>query len=152
MTNHVTGTGTPCNVPSFSLGELRQYVLPPLLSNPLFTKAEQLRANHFVHECEDSARLTRWGANVLAEIAHRQATAARQRRYSAMDATLGQLRPTNFRGHHSRLRRPTSNWLPGVFFPDHADRWAGTFDRLAATRFQPAGSLTLADLLSRQSR
>ncbi|WP_460585098.1 hypothetical protein [Hymenobacter arcticus] len=138
--------------PSVSLGELRQHVLLPLIGNPLFSEAEQLRANHFVHESEDIARLTRWGANVLAEIARRQAEAARQRRDLATGITLRQLRSGSFRGHRSRPRRPTPTWIPGTFFPDRADRWAGTFDHLAAARFQPADALTFVSLLSRPAR
>ena len=139
-------------IPLTSLGELRQHVLLPLIGNLLFSEAEQRRANHFVHETDDIARLTRWGANVLAEIARRQAEAAHQRRNLATRDTLYQLRSTCFRGHRSRLCQPTPTWVPGAFFPDRADRWAGTFDRLAAARFQPADALTFADLLSFQSR
>ncbi|RZJ91625.1 MAG: hypothetical protein EOO60_07740, partial [Hymenobacter sp.] len=84
MEMHVTGQPV--------LGELRQHVLAPLLGNALFSEAEQLRANHFVHESDDIVRLTRWGANVLAEIARRQAEAACQRRDRAMGTTLHQLR------------------------------------------------------------
>lgn len=149
MANHVSGKSTLCDVPPTNLGELRQHVLLPLIGNPLFSEAEQLRANHFVHESEDIARLTRWGTNVLAEIARRQAEAARQRCYFATRATLRQLRSSSFRGHRSRPHRPTPSWVPGAFFPDRADRWAGTFDRLAAARFQPADSLTFASLLAR---
>lgn len=152
MANHVTGISTLRDVPPTSLGELRQHVLRPLIGNPLFSEAEQLRANHFVHESEDIARLTRWGTNVLAEIARRQAEAARQRRDLATGATLRQLRSLSFRGHRSRPRRPKPTWVPGAFFPDWADRWAGTFDRLAAARFQPADSVPFATLLSRPSR
>ena len=131
------------------LGELRQHVLTPLIGNSLFSEAEQLRANHFVHECEDIARLIRWGANVLAEIVRRQAEAARQRRHLATGTTLRQLRSSSFRGHRPRKCKPESTWIPGAFFPDCADRWAGTFDRLAAARFQPAHTLTYAQLLRR---
>lgn len=152
MANHVTGTSTLLRVPPTSLGELRQHVLLPLIGNALFSEAEHLRANHFVHESEDSARLTRWGANVLVEIARRQAEAARQRRYFTMGATLGRLRPARFRGHYSRSRRPAPAWVSGACFPDRADRWAGTFDRVAVARFQPADSLTLATLRSRQAQ
>jgi hypothetical protein len=130
------------------LGELRQHVLAPLLGNSLFSEAEQLRANHFAHECEDIARLTHWGVNVLAEIARRQAEAAHLRRYLATCATLHQLRSPSFRGHCSRPRQPKPTWVPGVFFPDRADRWAGTFDRLAAAHFQPADSVPFTALLS----
>lgn len=134
------------------LGELRQHVLLSLIGNPLFSEAEQLRANHFVHESEDIARLTRWGANVLAEIARRQAEAARQRRDLATRATLHQLRSTSFRGHCSRLPQPAPSWVPGTFLPDRADRRAGTFDRLAVASFQTANALTFADLLSQPAR
>jgi hypothetical protein len=152
MANHVTGTSTLTSVPPIPLGELRQHVLLPLIGNPLFSEAEQLRANHFVHECDDSARLTRWGVNVLAEIACRQAEAARQRRNLVTGATLRRVHSASFRSHRSRPRQPTPSWVPGAFFPDRADRWAGTFDRLAAARFQPADALPFASLLSRQSR
>ncbi len=152
MANHVTGTSMLFSIPSPSLGELRQHVLLPLIGNPLFSEAERLRANHFVHESEDIVRLTRWGANVLTEIARRQAEAARKHLYIATCATLGRLRSPSFRSYRSRLRRPTRSWVPGAFFPDRADRRAGTFDRITSARFQPADSLTSADLLSRQSR
>jgi hypothetical protein len=144
MKKHVSG--------QFILGELRQHVLLPLIGNPLFSEAEQLRANHFVHESEDIARLTRWGANVLVEIARRQAEAARQRRDLATGTTLRQLSSTSFRGHRSRPRRPAPTWVPSAFFPDRADRRAGTFDRANAARFQPADSLTFASLLNRPAR
>jgi hypothetical protein len=149
MANHVSGTGTLFSVPPASLGELRQHVLLPLVGNALFSEAEQLRANHFVHECEDIVRLTRWGANVLAEITRREAEAAHQRYDLATRATLRQLRSASFRGHRSCPRCPIPAWVPGTFIPDGADRRAGTFDRRAAARFQPADSLTVAHLLSR---
>ncbi|NML67998.1 hypothetical protein HHL22_22590 [Hymenobacter sp. RP-2-7] len=140
------------SVLSSSLGELRQHVLLPLIGNPLFSEAEQLRANHFVHESEDIARLTRWSASVLAEIARRQAEAARQRRDLATGTTLRQLGSISFRSHRSRLRQAAPSWVPGACFPDRADRRAGTFDRLAAARFQSADTLKLVTLLSRHTR
>jgi hypothetical protein len=152
MANHVSGTGTLISVPPTSLGELRQHVLLPLIGNPFFSEAEQLRANHFVHESEDIARLTRWGANALAEIARRQAQAAYQRRCLATRDTLCQLRSTNFRGHRSRPCQPKPTWVPGACFPDRADRWAGTFDRLHTARFQASATLPFASLLSCQYR
>ena len=149
MANHVSGTSTLVSVPPVSLGELRQHVLLPLIGNALFSEAEQLRANHFAHECEDIARLTRWGANVLAEIIRRKAEFARQRYDLATRATLRQLRSASFCGHRSRPRCLIAAWSPGTFIPDGADRRAGTFDRRAAARFLPADSLTVAHLLSR---
>jgi hypothetical protein len=145
MVNHVDGTSTFYSVSPTSLGELRQHVLTLLLGNSLFSEAEQLRANHFVHECEDIARLTRWETNVLAEIACRQAEAARQRCHLATCATL---RPS-FRGHRPRKLKPRLTWVPSTFFPECANRWAGTFDRLAVARFQRDHTLTYAQLLRR---
>lgn len=133
--------------PPTSLGELRQRVLLPLIGNSLFSEAEQLRANHFVHESDDIARLTRWGANVLAEIVRRQAEVARQRRHFATNTMLGQLRLGSFRCHRPHSPRPAPTWEPGTFSPDRNERRAGTFDRSAAARFQPADSLTFAALL-----
>jgi len=152
METHVSGKSMLLGIPPTSLGELRQHVLLPLIGNPLFSEAEQLRANHFVHESEDIARLTRWGANVLAEIARREAEATRQHRDLATRATLRQLHSASFRGYRYRPCRPAPSWIPEDFFPDRSDRWTGTFDRLAAANFQPADTLTFADLLNRQSR
>ena len=137
-----------------SLGELRQHALTPLLGHPLFSDAEQLRANHFAHECEDVARLIRWGENVQAEITRReaaaQAEAAYLRRQCALRNTLRQLYHACFRRHCPCRPAPARS----ASFPslDQADRRAGTFDRVAAVRFQPTDSLTFASLLSRQSK
>lgn len=138
--------------PSISLGELRQRVLLPLIGNSLFSAVEQLRANHFVYESDDIARLIRWGANVLAEITRRQVEAARQRYHLATSTVLGQLRFNSFRCHRTRSHRPAPTWEPGTIFPDRNDRRAGTFDRSAAARFQPADSLTFTALLRSPGR
>jgi hypothetical protein len=141
-------------VPPTALGELRQHVLAPLLGHPHFSDAEQLRANHFAHECEDVARLIRWGESVQTEITRREAAArveaAFLRRQYALRYTLGHVRLVSFRCHGPRLSAPDQ---PTSFpAPNQTDRRAGTFDRLSAARFQPADSLTFASLLSRQSR
>lgn len=140
MQTHVTGQPV--------LGELRQHALAPLLGNPLFSEAEQLQANHFVHETEDVARLTRWHANVLAEVARRLAAAAHQRGQATLQVTLRRLGPGSFRGHRPRQAHPAPTWIPGSPLPDRADRRAGTFDCRVAARFQDAQSLTLAHLLA----
>lgn len=136
------------------LGELRQRVLTVLIGHPLFSDAEQLRANHFVHECEDVNRLIRWGESVQAEIASREtaarAEAAYLRRYSALRNTLRQIPPASFRCHCPR--RPAPVRLASFPSLEQADRRAGTFDRVAAARFQLMDSLTFAYLLSRQSK
>jgi hypothetical protein len=152
MKNHVSRQAMAIAELPATLGDLRQRILLPLIGNPHFSDAEQLRANHFVHETEDIARLVRWGANVLVEVTRRQVEATRQRRHFATFVTLGQLRSTSFRGHRSRPCQPLPTWVPGAFFPDQANRRAGTFDRIVSARFQSADSLTFADLLSRQSR
>ena len=144
METHVTGQPM--------LGELRQYALATLLGHPLFSEAEQLRANHFAHECEDIARLTRWATSVRAEIARREADATRQRCYHATHEVLHHLRAVPFRGPRLHSPCPHPSWVVGAPLPDQADRRAGTFDRLAAAHFQPADSLTFAFLLNRQAR
>ena len=113
-----------------------------LVGNPLFSEAEQLRANHLVHECEDPARLNRWHANILAKIDRREADAARQRGQAT-------LRPFGFRGYRPRKPQPTPTWAPGAPLPNYADHHAGTFGRRVAARFVPEQSLTLANLLTR---
>lgn len=146
MKTHVSGQPT--------LGELRQHVLAALLGNPLFGEAEQVRANHFVHKCEDVACLLRWGASVQTEIARREAAAqiaaVYLRRQQALRDTLRQLCPPSFRRH--ALRCPTPAWLASCPAPDQTDHRAGAFDRRAAARFQPADSLTRAHLLNHQAR
>jgi hypothetical protein len=144
METHVTG--------QLVLGELRQYALAPLPGHPLFSAAEHRRANQFAHECEDITRLTRWAISVRAEIARREAAATRQRYHRATHQVLLHLRPIFFRGHCSRSPRPLPTGVVGASRPDGADRLAGTFDCIAAARFQPADSLTLAKLLNRQAR
>jgi hypothetical protein len=138
--------------PPTSLGELRQRVLLPLIGNSLFSAAEQLRANHFVHESEDITRLIRWGASVLAEITRRQVEAARQRYHFATSTVLSQLHAGSFRCHRTRSPRLAPTWEPGTIFPDRNDCRAGTFDRSAAARFQPADSLTFTALLRARRR
>jgi len=151
MANHVCGTSTLLSVPPTCLGELRQRVLTPLIGHSLFSEAEQLRANYFAHECEDVARLIRWSESVQAEIVRREVASRTEAAYlhqqCALRNTLRQLYPVSFRRHCPR--RPQLTCFPWL---DRADRRAGTFDRRAAANFQPANTLTLAYLLSRQSR
>ena len=124
----------------------------PLIGHPLFSQAEQLQANHFVHECEDVARLTRWATSVRTEITRREANAARQRYHRATHEVLRHLRAVPFRGPRFHSSRPHPTWVVGASLPEGADRRAGTFDRIAAARFQSADSLSFADILCRQSR
>lgn len=127
--------------------------LPALtFDSPSLSTAEQLRANHFAHECKNPDRLTRGHANVLTEIARRETVAAHQRSQNALRATLRHLRPASFWSHYPGKPQPALTGVPGASLPNCADRRVGTLDRRAAARFQPADSLTFAHLLSNQSR
>jgi len=129
-------------------GDLRQHILAALLSHCLFSETEQVWPVHFVQECEDIARLMRWGARVQVEPVWREAEAARQRRDHATHDKLYHLRATPFRSRCPRLPQPLPNRVVGAL---RADRRANTFNRLAA-RFQPANELTCISLLNRQAR
>jgi|GEM_PF-2259888 len=54
------------------IGVLRVNLLALIVGNDLFTEAEQLRANHNVHECNCLSRLVRWTANVGKELTSRE--------------------------------------------------------------------------------
>lgn len=55
-----------------TLGALRYEVLAVLIGNPLFSREEQLRANHHTHECECPQRLALWLHNVQHEAQRRE--------------------------------------------------------------------------------
>ena len=59
--------------PQTPIGVLRAEVLALIVGSPLFTDAEQLRANHTVHACENLATLLKWLANVRQEAENRAA-------------------------------------------------------------------------------
>jgi hypothetical protein len=71
MKNVSQGNGRANGQP-FHLGALRCEVLAVLIGNPLFSREEQLRANHHVHECECARRLALWLHNVEREAARRE--------------------------------------------------------------------------------
>ena len=48
-----------------------------LIGNPLFSREEQLRANHHTHECECPRRLALWLHNVEREAERREQAAAK---------------------------------------------------------------------------
>jgi len=60
-----------------TLGALRCEVLAVLIGNPLFSREEQLRANHHTHECECPRRLALWLHNVEREAGRREQAAAK---------------------------------------------------------------------------
>ena len=72
-----------------TLGALRCEVLAVLIGNPLFSREEQLRANHHTHECECPRRLALWLHNVEREAQRREQAAAKlvreARQYAGCD-------------------------------------------------------------------
>lgn len=74
MKTHVSGQAAVAAVaPTLHVGTYRRNILAIILDSPLFTPAEQLRANHHVHECQDAAQLARWLTNVRRVAAEREA-------------------------------------------------------------------------------
>lgn len=66
----VAATTPPTPAPVLAL--FRQSLLAVIIGSPLFTDAEQLRANHSAYECECPRRLVRWGKNVRRVAAERE--------------------------------------------------------------------------------
>jgi hypothetical protein len=63
-----------------SLPTLRAQLTALTFRSPHLSEAEQLRANHHIHECEDAERLTHWLQTVKAELARRSIAAQAQGR------------------------------------------------------------------------
>ena len=59
--------------PTLHVGTYRRALLAVIIGNDLFTEAEQLRANHHAHECQDAAKLALWTRNTLRVATERQA-------------------------------------------------------------------------------
>lgn len=64
---------TATAAPTLHVGTYRRTLLAAIIGNDLFTPAEQLRANHNAHECQDAQRLSQWTRNVLRERDRREA-------------------------------------------------------------------------------
>ena len=121
------------------LPTLRAQLTALTFHSPHLSEAEKLRANHHIHECEDAKRLTHWLQTVQAELARRNIVAQTKKTLAKYAS------PTRY---HPRPPRhtPTVSTLAAYYV---LDRTAAPHDRHAAAQFQPAHSLTYAQLLSR---
>ncbi|MGI4871496.1 MAG: hypothetical protein ACRYFX_09995 [Janthinobacterium lividum] len=92
MTTHVTGqAAVAAAAPTLHLATFRRNILALIVGNPLFTDAEQLRANHHTHECTCPYRLVRWLKNVrrvAAEREHAQGVASLAEGIAQFEAKL----------------------------------------------------------------
>lgn len=112
------------------LATLRAQLTALTFHSPYLTAAEQLRANHHIHDCPDPARLARWLRNLPAMLARRE---AEQR-----SATLA---------HYAALLHETRPLRPTTPLPYPGDSAASARDQRAAAGFAPAQSLRYAHLL-----
>lgn len=119
------------------LPTLRAQLTALTLHSPHLSEAEKLRANHHIHECEDVNRLTHWLQTVQAELARRNIT-AQTKKALAKYASPTRRHPQP--AHHM----PTVSTLAAHYV---LDRLAAPRDRHATAQFQPARTLTYAQLL-----
>ncbi|SFQ49222.1 hypothetical protein [Hymenobacter arizonensis] len=141
---------------------LRAQLTALTFGNPLLSAAEQLRANHAIHECEDADRLARWLVNTRRELARRAearevcfsepspvcyATGAQKQLLLRLlqQPHIGRAERTRVLLGLNRLTRAGATVLrrqlsapPGL---------AGVVDRRVAAGFSPGLSLTYADLV-----
>jgi hypothetical protein len=108
------------------------------------SEAEKLRANHHIHECEDTKRLTHWLRTVKAELARRNLAA--QTKKALAQRPLPYLRTRRQSWLLRRAPEPTVSKLALCYV---VDRPALARDRRAAVQFQPGRTLTYAQLLRR---
>ena len=74
MATHVSGQAAAVTTaPTLHVGTYRRALLAVIIGNDLFSEAEQLRANHNAHECQDAAKLALWTRNSQRVAAERQA-------------------------------------------------------------------------------
>ena len=155
---------------------LRAQLTALTFGNTLLSEAEQLRANHSIHECEDVSHLTRWLVNTRKELARRakvqelaaasslalvvEPTASSPIRYATCEQKTQLLhllqQPHVTRAQRTRvlvgLNRLTEEegavLLRQLALPPRlADRVASGLDLRVAAAFCPAMSLTYADLV-----
>jgi hypothetical protein len=126
------------------LPTLRAQLTALTFHSPHLSEAEKLSANHHIHECEDGKRLTHWLHTVKAELARRN-LAARIKNALAQ-APLPYLRNRRQPQLLRHAAKPTVSTLALRYF---FDRPARVRDCRAAAQFQPARTLTYAQLLRR---
>ena len=112
-----------------SLPVLRAQLTALTFHSPYLSPAEQLQANHHIHDCQDPVRLARWLRNLPAALARREAEqrAATLAHYAAL------------------LQGPQPRPVTPLPYP--GDCRASARDRRAAVRFRPARTLCYAHLL-----
>lgn len=126
------------------LATLRAQLTALTFGSPWLTAAEQLRANHHAHECQDAGRLGFWLVNTQAVIARRAAEYQRQR----VQAGLTRLRQALAQPSLNDLTQAGSVGLPPQLqVPKPLDRLAGAADGLVVASFWMGEGLSYAELL-----
>jgi hypothetical protein len=120
------------------LPTLRAQLTALTFHSPHLSEAEKLRANHHIHECEDAKRLTNWLRTVKTELVRRNLAA--QTKKALAQRPLPYLRTWLLR----RTPEPTVSTLALRYV---VDRPALARDCRAVAQFQPARTLTYAQLL-----
>ncbi|MGI4824386.1 MAG: hypothetical protein ACRYFV_24515 [Janthinobacterium lividum] len=143
MQNQVLGQDAAPTA-SCLLPTLRAQLTALTFHSPHLSEAEKLRANHHIHECEDSKRLTHWLRTVKADLARRDLAA--QTKKALAQRPLPYLR--NWR-QPQLLRRAAKLTANMLAFHYVVDRPALARDCRAVAQFQPARTLTYAQLLRR---
>jgi hypothetical protein len=118
--------------------------------SPHLSEAEKLRANHCIHEREDTERLAHWLHTVKAELARRNMAAQLKKALAQYAAPKRPTDPLLYLRNNRQLGLPCRTHktiaLAHHYVPDHA---ATIQDRRAAAQFQPICTLTYAHLLGR---
>jgi hypothetical protein len=141
MQNQVLGQDAAPTA-SCLLPTLRAQLTALTFHSPHLSEAEKLRANHHIHECEDAKRLTHWLHTVKAELARRNLAA--QTKKALAQRPLPYLRT---RRQPWLLRRTPEPTVSTLAFRYVVDRPALARDCRAVAQFQPARTLTYAQLL-----
>jgi hypothetical protein len=124
------------------LPTLRAQLTALTFHSPHLSEAEKLRANHHIHECEDAKRLTYWLRTVKTELARRNLAA--QTKKALAQRPLLYLRTPRQPWLLRRTPEPTVSTLALRYV---VDRPALARDCRAVAQFQPARTLTYAQLL-----
>jgi hypothetical protein len=141
MQNQILGQNAAPTAACF-LPTLRAQLTALTFHSSHLSEAEKLRANHHIHECEDVKRLTHWLRTVKAELARRNLAA--QTKKVLAQAPLPYLRNQRQPQLFRHAAKPTVSTLALRYF---VDRPALAPDCRAAAQFQPARTLTYAQML-----
>ena|GEM_PF-2263607 len=141
------------------LAGLRAVLTALTFGSPYLDAAEQLRANHHAHECQDPVRLARWLVNTQIEIA-RRAAAAQQSKWRYVTHTQRELLrallhlPAVSRARSTQVLLGLNRLTQSDAAAELRQLWglvpvdgvANDQDRRRAATFRPAESLTYAAL------